>query len=108
LLGVDVLLDREQHLVGIHGFDEVVGDLRPDGLVHDVLLLALGDHDDRSSGAYFLDFRQGFESCHTRHHLVQDDEVVVALRRHVDRVVSVVAGIDFVTFSPEEKHVGFQ
>ena len=108
LLGVDVLLDREQHLVGIHGFDEVVGDLRPDGLVHDVLLLALGDHDDRSSGAYFLDFRQGFESCHTRHHLVQDDEVVVALRRHVDRVVSVVAGIDFVTFSPEEKHMGFQ
>ena len=105
---MDVLLDREQHLVWIHGFDEVVGDLRPDGLVHDVLLLALGDHDDRSSGAYLLDFRQGFESCHTRHHLVQDDEIVAAFRCHVDRVVSVVAGIDFVTFSPEEKHVGFQ
>ena len=54
LLLVHVLLDREQHLVGVDGLDEVVGDLRPHGLVHDVLLLALGDHDDRGCGAFYF------------------------------------------------------
>jgi len=105
---VDVLLDREQHLIGIHGLDEVVGDLRSHGLVHDVLLLALGDHDDGCRRAHLLDLGQGFESGHTGHHLVEDNQVVGPFGGHVYRVVSVVAGVHLVAFLREKQHVRFQ
>ena len=108
LLLVDVLLDRQQYLVGVDGLDDVVGDLRADRLVHDVLLLALGHHDDGRGGAYLLDLGKGFQSGHAGHHLVEDDQVVAAFGGHVDRVVPVVAGVDFIPFLTQEEHVGFQ
>ena len=108
LLRVDVLLDRKQHLVGVHRLDEVVGDLRADGLVHDVLLLALGDHDDRGCGADLLDLGERLESRHAGHHLVEDNQVVGLLGGHVDGVVAVVAGIDLVALLLEEEHVGLE
>ncbi len=105
---VYVLLDREQHLVRIHGFDKVVGDLRTHGLVHDVLLLALGDHDHGRGGAHLLDLGEGFEAGHAGHHLVEYDQVVGRFRGHVDGVVAVVAGLHLVAFLPEEEHVGLE
>ena len=44
LLTVDVLLECQQNLIGIHGLDQIVGYLLSDGLVHDVFFLALGHH----------------------------------------------------------------
>ena len=108
LLLVHVLLDREQHLVGVDGLDEVVGDLRPHGFVHDVLLLALGGHDHGRRGAHLLDLGKGFESRHAGHHFVEDDQVVGSFGSHVDRVVSVVAGVHFIALLLEEQHVGLQ
>ena len=43
---MDILLQGQQDLIGVDGLDEVVGNLLSDGLVHDVLFLALGDHND--------------------------------------------------------------
>ena len=72
---VDVLLQREQYLVGVDGLDEVVGNLLSDGLVHDVFLLALGDHDDGHLRGDLLDALQGLQTAETGHHLVEHDEV---------------------------------
>ena len=108
LLLVYVLLDRQQHLVGVDRLDEVVGDLRPHGLVHDVLLLALGDHDDGRRRARLLDAGQRLEPRHAGHHLVEDDQVVGALGGHVDGVVAVVAGVHLVAFAFEKEHVGLE
>ena len=47
LTAVDVLLQCQQYLIGVYGLDEIVGNLLSDGLFHQVLLLALGDHDYR-------------------------------------------------------------
>ncbi len=44
LFAVDVLLQCQQNLVGVHGLDQIVGNLLSDGLIHDVLFLALGHH----------------------------------------------------------------
>ena len=44
LLRVQILLYRQKHLVGIHRFDDIVGNLRADSLIHNVLLLALRNH----------------------------------------------------------------
>ena len=59
LLAVDVLLQRQQYLVGIDGLDEVVGNLLADSLVHDVFLLTLCHHDDRHLRCHLLDALQG-------------------------------------------------
>ena len=108
LLLVDVLFDRQEHLIGVHGFDEVVGDLRSDGLVHDVLLFALRYHDYGRRGAYLFDFRKRFEPRHAGHHLVEDNQVVGRLRGHVDGVVTVVAGVYLVSFPLQKENMGLE
>ena len=75
LAAVDVLLDGEQHLIWVNRFDDIVGDFGAYGLVHDVLLLALGNHHNRQVGSRSLDLRQRFESRHAGHHLVENHQV---------------------------------
>ena len=108
LLLMDILLDRQQYLIGIYGFDEVVGNLRADGLIHNILLLALGNHNHRRSGSNLFDSRQCFESRNAGHHLVENDQIVALSRRHLDCVVSIVAGIDLIAFGFEEQYMRFQ
>ena len=108
LLLMDILLDRQQHLIGVDGFDQIVGDLRSDGLVHNILLLALGDHNHRRGWANLLDAGQGFESGNAGHHLVENDQVVTLGRSHIDCVISIIAGIDLITFGFEEENVRLQ
>ncbi len=46
-LSMYILLQRQQYLVGVNRLYQIVGNLRPDGLIHNVLLLALGHHNHR-------------------------------------------------------------
>ena len=71
LAAVNVFLQREQYLVGVYRLDQVVGNLLSDGLVHDVLLLTLGDHHHGRGRRYFLDALQRFQSAQTRHLLIE-------------------------------------
>ena len=57
ILLMDILFQGEQYLVRVDGLDEVVGNLGADGLVHDVLLLALGHHHHGHCGLHLLDER---------------------------------------------------
>ena len=75
ILLVDVLFQREQDLARVDGLDEIVGDFRPDSLVHDVFLFALGTHHNGSSGLDFLDLLQGLQTAQSRHHFIEEDEV---------------------------------
>ena len=52
---VEVLLQRQEELIWIDGLDQVIGDLPADGLVHQLFLFALSDHDDGHEGAKFFD-----------------------------------------------------
>ena len=75
ILLVDVLFQREQDLARVDGLDEIVGDFRPDSLVHDVFLFALGTHHNGSSGLDVLDLLQGLQAAQSRHHFIEEDEV---------------------------------
>ena len=105
---MDVLLQRQQNLRGIDGLDEVVGNLGADGLVHDVLLLALGAHHNGRGGLYLLDILERFESAETGHHLIEEDEVEGFLTAFFNGVVAVADGYHFVAFLLEEKDVGLE
>ena len=108
LLAVNVLFDRQQHLIRINRLDQVVGDLRSDRFVHDVLLLAFGNHDHRGHRPQLLDPGQRFEPRQPRHHLVEDHQVELPRSHQVDRIVTVVAGLHVITFSLQKQDMGFQ
>ncbi len=105
---MDVLLQGEEDLVGVDGLDEIVGNLRPYGLVHDVFLLALGDHDNGCCRLYLLDVLQCFETAQARHHLVEKYQVEGLLPALVDGIGAVADGNDFVSFLLKEQNVGFE
>jgi hypothetical protein len=64
---VDDLFQAEQDLVGVDGFDQVIGDLAADGVVHEVLRLILGDQHDGRLLVVLFDLGQGFQTGDTRH-----------------------------------------
>ena len=49
LTAMDILLESQQYLVRIDGFDQIIGNLLSNGLLHDVLLFAFRHHNDRGS-----------------------------------------------------------
>ena len=75
VLLVEVLLEAKQDLVGIDRFDEVVGDVGTNGVFHNVLLLALGNHHDRNVRMRFLDVLQGLQTAESGHILIQENDV---------------------------------
>ena len=105
---VDVLLQGQEYLRGVDGLDEVVGNLGADGLVHDVFLLALRDHDNGYGGQHLLDAGQGLEAADARHVLVEQDEVVGLLGTAFEGVETVGHGVNRVTFLFEEEDMGLQ
>ena len=76
ILLMDILLQRQQYLVRVYRLDKVIGNLRPNGLVHDILLLALGHHHYRDGRLHLLDERQCLQPRESRHVLVQQNQVV--------------------------------
>ena len=72
---VDMFLEAQQDLTRVDGFDEVIGYLLADRLLHDMLLFGLGDHHHRHFRMQTFDLLQGLQSRHARHVLVQKDDV---------------------------------
>ena len=102
---VEVLFDGEEQLVGVDRLDKVVGNPVTDSLIHDALLLALGDHDDGHGGVDLLDGDQGFESGESGHILIEEDEVKSLFATAVDSVLSADDGRHVVAFLFEEEDV---
>ena len=98
LLVVDVFLQTKQYLVGIHGFDEVVCNVGADGILHDVLLLALGDHHDGKVRVVFLKPLQRLQSAQSGHVFVEEDDVHKLLLEDFQRFHSAHCGNYIVTF----------
>ena len=105
---MQVLLDGQQDLHRVDRLDEVVGDLAADGLVHDVLFLALGNHDDGHIGLHDFDALQGHKAADTRHVLVEDDEVEDLAAQGIEGVTSVGDRFHLVALVLEEQDVGLQ
>ena len=108
LLAVYVLLQREQNLVRVDRLDEVVGYLRADSHVHDVLLLAFRHHHYGCGRRQLLYLLQRFESADAGHHLVEQHQVELMLLALFDGICSVAHGHHLVSFALKEDDVGAQ
>ena len=103
---VDVFLERQKYLHGVDGFYEVVGDGLADGLVHDVLLFALGNHHDGSLRLYLLDTLQGFKTRYAGHHFVKQYEVECMLLTLLYGVYAIAGNGYVIAFFLKKYYVG--
>ena len=70
-----------QHLAGLHGLEQVVCELRPEGVRHEAFFFALGHHHHGQGRLQRLDLGQHVEPARPGHVLVQKD-AVERLRTH--------------------------
>ena len=105
---VDVLLQRQQYLHRVHRLDQVVGNLRTNGLVHNVLFFALRAHHHWRCRSNLLDALQRLESCQAWHHLVEHHQVERLLLALLDGVGAVRHCHHFVAFLLKEQDVSLQ
>ena len=103
---VQDLLDGHQDLVGVDRFDQVVADFGTNRLLHDALLLALGDHDDGQLRPLGLDALKRLNAIQARHVFVQEHDVVGVLVHPFKRFHPAVDSGHVVPLLVEEQHVG--
>ena len=73
-LAVQILFDRKQNLHRVNRFNQIVGNFATDGLIHDIFLLAFGDHNHRHIRLADFDFAQCFQPADARHVFVENNE----------------------------------
>ena len=106
LATVYVFLQRKEYLHRVYRLDEIVGYLRTDGLVHDILFLALRHHDDRSLRLDILYALKRLQSCQTGHHLVEKHEVESLLLALLYGVNTIAYSHHFVAFLFQKNDMG--
>ncbi len=108
LLRMKIFLDREQNLIRVDGFYEIIGDLLSHSLIHDILLLVLGDHDHWNVRHLELDPAECLQPRQAGHILVQKNQIRPGCPRHPHSVMSVIDSENFITFPFKKKNVRFQ
>ena len=101
-------LDGQQYLVGVDGLDEVVGDLAAEGVVHDVFLLALGDHHHGQPRSPLFQLAQRVDARQTGHLLVEEHQVGLLAVHDVEGVAARAHRHHAVAFLFQKHDVGLQ
>ena len=99
---MQIFLQRQQYLVGIDRLDQIVGDAIAYRLVHDILLLRLGDHDDGHIGMRLVDAGQGLQAGQAGHILVEQHESVLSGVERLEGIDAVGDGVDVISLGLEE------
>lgn len=105
---IEIFLNRQEYLVGVDRLDEIIGNLVADGLVHDVLLFALGNHDDGNMWRHLLDAGEGFKATQSRHVLIENYQVEMLFLHLFEGIEAVVYGNNLVSLLAKENDVGLQ
>jgi len=108
LAAVYVLFQHKEYLVGVHGLDEIVGYLLSDGLLHDVLLLALSNHHHWGGGLKVLYALKRLKTAQTWHLLVEEHQVETAVSAHVNGIAAIAHSGHSVAFLLQKDDVGLE
>ena len=105
---VQILLDGQKDLIRIDRLNEVIRYFRADGLLHDLFLFALGDHDHRQVGTLLLDALEGFQSVQPRHLLIQKHEIKHICSQQIQGFYTAVHRGHVKAFALQKKHMGLE
>ncbi len=83
---IDDLFETQQHLVGINRFDQVIGDLAADGIIHQVLRFIFGDHHHRDLLIDLFYFGQCFQTGNTRHGFIEQYNIERVIFHKIHRI----------------------
>ena len=103
-----VLLHRQQQLTGRHGFNQVVADFSAEGVIHNMFLLALGNHHHRQLRPALLDELQRVDAAQAGHLLVEEHQIGHHRLQLVERVASALHGHHAIALLLEVQYMGFQ
>ena len=103
-----VLLNGEEQLVRVDRFDQVVGNLVSDCLIHNAFLFAFGNHDDRHVRVDFLNVGECFQTGQARHVLVQENNIERLFPATVDCILPADYRNHFIPFILQKQNVRFQ
>ena len=106
LLCVDVLFEREKNLHRIDGFQQIVCDLRSDGLIHQIFCLVFRHHHHGHLRMQGFDGGQGFESRESGHIFIEQHEVEGLCFAQIDGISTIIAGGDVVSSFFEKEAMG--
>ena len=105
---MDILLDREEQLVGIYRFDQIICDLISDRLIHDAFLLTFSHHHDRHIRSDLLDMRQRLQPSQARHILIEKNNIKRLFLTAVNSVLPAHHRNDLIPFVLQEQDMRFQ
>lgn len=75
LFSFEKFLDSEKDLCRVYRLCQIIRDLFPDRLLHEVFLFGFCYHHDRSCRSFRFDFDESIEPTHAGHHLIKKDKV---------------------------------
>ena len=107
-VAVQVFFQRYEYLVGVDGFNKVIGNFITYSLIHNVFLFALSDHYHRYVRLALLDSREGFETCQAGHILIEYNQVEMPRGAHIQGIASAHCRGHTITFAFKEQQVRFQ
>ena len=105
---MDILFQRNENLIGVYRLDEIVGNLTPDSLVHDVFFLAFRNHHYRCCRLNVLYSLQSFKTGQARHHLIEQDKIESFLTTKLNSIYAIAHRYYVVAFLLKEDDVTFQ
>ena len=107
---MDMRLEAQEYLAGINRLDQIIGYLLADSLLHDMLLFRFGNHNHRYFGMQTFDLLKRFQSRHSRHVLVQEDDTEsgMLMTENFQRILAVTGGNDFVVLLFQINNVRLQ
>ncbi len=91
---VQITLERKQNLIGIDRFYKVIGYFTAYGVLHNALLLALGNHHHRKVGKLGLYLFQSLHSRNARHLLIKENNVETAVADLIQSLAAVNCGLN--------------
>ena len=92
---MDILFQRNENLIGVYRLDEIVGNLTPDSLVHDVFFLAFRNHHNRCCRLNVLYSLQSFKTGQARHHLIEQDKIESFLTTKLNSIYAIATHNNF-------------
>jgi len=106
--GVNILLDGQNNLLGIYRFNQIVRNFASQRLIHDILLLALGNHHHRGGGRKVFYPLQSLQSGYSRHIFIQKDQVKVIFLHQGQGISSIGRCCHLIVPLFQEKDIRFQ
>ena len=103
-----ILFQREQYLVRIYWFKDIISNLRTNGLLHNGFLFIFGHHYNFNGRIDIFNHRYGFQTGNSRHIFVQQSELKIFFFNHFQCFINIIYRGNFISFTFQKNNMRFK